>query len=150
MYKFGILSDDEKDINHIILTFSEQYKQIYKKTLSKDNFIVYDIDRELADSSAFIAKIRSNVAKGEISGMVLSAKLNAKDIYFVEKYLKEEIHNNTPDFPVLILAGVDNSDVFNKEVFFSIDSPMSLVMAQTFFNHMDKYIKKFPNQENQW
>ena len=147
IFSIGMVEDDRAEASAIMLSLNENSEQ-----LNENSFKLYELEKSLDLRERLFQEIRQDIIENKVQCVMIDYKLDTlKEVLTgieVVKYLHEEV----PEFPVLILTNVpdkgkenDNADpdkVYPKQIFMRPDDPKTREMVYHIERNMERYAKR--------
>lgn len=145
MYIIGIIEDDERDRDDIIVSICDNIP----KTETVD-FKEYNIERKSKED--LFEEIREDIINDNLNALIVDYKLDTHDEVIEGREVVEFMHEETPEFPVVIMTNVpddgkkssvtDADKVYTKQTFLNPEKEETKQMMENILLNMKKYTEK--------
>lgn len=144
MFTIGIIDDVQSERDDIQVSIMDNFSDVSNVTF-KEYMIEGRSKEELLD------EIRTDIINDEINLLVVDFKLDTKKTIIAGWEILDFMHEETPDFPVVILTNApdeskksestDADKIYAKKTFLNPELPETKERVHNMQLHMEKYIK---------
>lgn len=145
MYRIGIIEDDQRDLDDIIVSILDNISET-----DMVDFKEYNIERKSKED--LFEEIRTDIINDNLSALIVDYKLDTHDIVIEGSEIVEFMHEETPEFPTVILTNVpddgkkssvtDADKVYTKQTFLNPEKEETKQMVENILLNMKKYAEK--------
>ena len=122
MYYIGMIEDDEAEASSVMASLVINTKQ-----LCEESFKLYDLVKKASFREELFEQILNDIKENNIQGLIVDYKLDTLDEVMEGIEVVKFMHEEVPEFPVIILTDVpekskendkaDPDKVYAKEIF---------------------------------
>lgn len=144
MFTVGIIDDVQSERDDIQVSIMDNFSDVSNVTF-KEYLIEGRSKEELLD------EIRADIINDKINLLVVDFKLDTKKTIIAGWEILDFMHEETPDFPVVILTNApdesknsestDADKIYAKKTFLNPELPETKEQVHNMQLHMEKYIK---------
>lgn len=143
MIQIGIIDDVPSDREDIKVSILDNFEN--KDLISFKDYVIEKKSKEL-----LFKEIQTDIIENRINGLIVDFKLDTTADIITGAEIVDFMHEETPDFPVVILTNVpddskesdvtDADKVYAKKIFLNTDSQESKSMVHNIMLNIRKYM----------
>ena len=147
MFRIGMIEDDRAEASAIMLSLNENSDQ-----LDENSFKLYELKKSPELRERLFQDIRQDIADNKVQCILVDYKLDTLKEVLEGMEIVEYLHEEVPEFPVVILTNVpekgkendkaDPDKVYPKQTFMIPDDPQTKEMVYHIERNMERYTRK--------
>lgn len=147
MYYIGMIEDDEAEASSVMASLVINTKQ-----LCEESFKLYDLVKKASFREELFEQILNDIKENNIQGLIVDYKLDTLDEVMEGIEVVKFMHEEVPEFPVIILTDVpekskendkaDPDKVYAKEIFMKPSELETQEMVYHIVRNLERYAKR--------
>lgn len=147
MYYIGMIEDDEAEASSVMASLVINTKQ-----LCEESFKLYDLVKKASFREELFEQILNDIKENNIQGLIVDYKLDTLDEVMEGIEVVKFMHEEVPEFPVIILTDVpekskendkaDPDKVYAKEIFMKPGELETQEMVYHIVRNLERYAKR--------
>ena len=147
MYYIGMIEDDEAEASSVMASLVINTKQ-----LCEESFKLYDLVKKASFREELFEQILNDIKENNIQGLIVDYKLDTLDEVREGTEVVKFMHEEVPEFPVIILTDVpekskendkaDPDKVYAKEIFMKPGELETQEMVYHIVRNLERYAKR--------
>ena len=147
MYYIGMIEDDEAEARSVMASLVINTKQ-----LCEESFKLYDLVKKASFREELFEQILNDIKENNIQGLIVDYKLDTLDEVMEGIEVVKFMHQEVPEFPVIILTDVpekskendkaDPDKVYAKEIFMKPGELETQEMVYHIVRNLERYAKR--------
>ena len=147
IFSIGMVEDDKAEASAIMLSLNENSGR-----LNENSFKLYELEKSSNLRKKLFQEIRQDIIGNKVQCVMIDYKLDTLKEVLTGIEVVEYLHEEVPEFPVIILTNVpdrgkknDSADpdkVYPKQTFMRPNDPKTREMVYHIERNMERYAKK--------
>lgn len=147
IFSIGMIEDDKAEASAIMLSLNENSDK-----LNENSFKLYELKPNSNLREQLFQEIKQDIIENKVQCIMIDYKLDTLKEVLTGIEIVEYLHEEVPEFPVIILTNVpdkgkendlaDPDKVYTKQIFMQPNNPKTCEMVYHIERNMERYAKR--------